>query len=108
MSRQTVRAGGPGPYRACDVSCPRFESIFGLRPRRGRPPTSDELRNLILRLGRENPRWGDRHIKGELLKLGYQVSATTMRGLLRRHRAPPAPPPPMAQDQICVSNASMD
>jgi len=26
-----------------------------------------------------------------LLKLGYPVSATTIRGVLRRHRVPPAP-----------------
>ena len=69
----------------------RHWAVFGLRRRRGRPPISDELRNLILRLGRENPRWGDRRIQGELLKLGYQVSATTIRAVLRRHRVPPAP-----------------
>ncbi len=69
----------------------RHWSAFRVRPRRGRPPISEELRQLILQLGHENPRWGDRRIQGELLKLGYQVSATTIRGVLRRHRVPPAP-----------------
>ncbi len=44
-----------------------------------------------MRLVRENPRWGDRRVQGELLKLGYRVSATTIRMIRRRHRVPPSP-----------------
>ena len=69
----------------------RHWSAFRLRPRRGRWPVPDEVLQLILRLARENPRWGDRRMQGELLKLGYHVSATTIRGILRRHRVPPSP-----------------
>jgi len=62
-------------------------------PRRGpgRPPLGQEVQQLIVRLARENPTWGYLRIKGELLRLGVQVSATAIRTLLRRHRLDPAP-----------------
>ena len=59
--------------------------------RRGRPPLLAELQELILRLAKENPRWGYRRIQGELLKLGITVSATAIRKLLARRGLGPAP-----------------
>lgn len=49
----------------------------------GRPPIGDQLRELVLRLARENPRWGYQRIVGELGALGFVVSATTVRKLLK-------------------------
>jgi hypothetical protein len=46
---------------------------------------------LILRLARENPRWGYGKIEGELLKLGFQASRTTIRNVLKCHDIAPAP-----------------
>ena len=66
-------------------------AAFQRRPRRGRPRLLEETKALILEMARENPRWGDRRIKGELLKLGIKVSATAIRMLLREHRISPAP-----------------
>jgi putative transposase len=46
---------------------------------------------LVLRLARENPRWGYRRIQGELLKLGFRISHMGVAKILRRRRIPPAP-----------------
>ena len=56
----------------------------------GRPPISKETENLILRLARENSRLGYGKIVGELLKLGFQVSLTTVRNVLDRYGIQPA------------------
>ena len=59
--------------------------------RRGRPPRASRSAGLVLRLARENPRWGHRRISGELAKLGFRVSPSTVRRLLVRSGLGPAP-----------------
>ena len=56
----------------------------------GRPPISKEMESFILRLARENSRMGYGKIVGELFKLGFQVSLTTVRNVLDRYGIQPA------------------
>jgi transposase InsO family protein len=57
----------------------------------GRPPIATETQQLVLRLAKENPRWGYRRIAGEVSKLGFELSASTVRRLLGAADLGPAP-----------------
>jgi Homeodomain-like domain len=59
----------------------------------GRPPLDQDVQQLIVRLAKENPRWGYQRIQGELLHLRVRVSASAIRSTLRRNGLDPAPRP---------------
>jgi hypothetical protein len=61
-------------------------------PRRpGRPPVTAEVRELVLRLARDNPTWGCRRIQGELAGLGYRIAPSTIWAILTKAGVGPAP-----------------
>jgi putative transposase len=57
----------------------------------GRPPVSQEVRELVLRLAHENPSWGYDRIQGGLLNLGHAISDTAVGNILQAHGIEPAP-----------------
>lgn len=64
---------------------------YTARRRTGRPPTTAAIKKLVLRLARENPRWGHRRIQGELTRLGHRIAASTVWEILQAAGVDPAP-----------------
>jgi hypothetical protein len=91
----------PAPLRRVRLVSPRtllrwHHQLGGRRwtyPHRspGRPSTAPPIRTLVLRMARENPRWGYRRSQGELVGLGHSVAASTVWTILKDAGLDPAP-----------------
>jgi transposase InsO family protein len=57
----------------------------------GRPAAVPGVVRLVVRLARENPRWGHRRVQGELARLGIAVAPSTVWEILRAAGIDPAP-----------------
>jgi hypothetical protein len=51
---------------------------YASRRRPGRPPTAAAIRELVIRIATDNPRWGHRRVQGELARLGHPIAASTV------------------------------
>jgi transposase InsO family protein len=68
-----------------------FRHYWHWKSRRGgRPQLHNELRVLIRQMCAENPLWGAPRIHGELLKLGFEVSQSSVAKYMIRRRGTPS------------------
>ncbi len=57
----------------------------------GRPKTAAEIEQLIIRMARDNPRWGYTRIRGALRNLGHEIGRNTIKRILLKSGIDPAP-----------------
>ncbi len=65
-------------------------AAYRSRPRRGRPQLPAECRDLIIGMAKDNPAGAAFGFRGEFLKLGRTVAATTIRSVLVAAGIPPS------------------
>jgi transposase InsO family protein len=61
------------------------------RRKPGRPSTKPAVKALIIRMARDNPRWGHERIQGELAKLGHKIAKPSVWRILEGAGIEPAP-----------------
>ena len=67
----------------------KYDSSKKRKP--GRPPTKVDIRELVLRMARENRSWGYTRIQGALANLRHEVGRSTIANILREAGLDPAP-----------------
>ncbi len=68
-----------------------FRLFWRWRSRSGRPSVDRDIRKLIQQMNAANPLWGAPRLRGELLKLGIEISQATVAKYLVRRRETPSP-----------------
>ena len=58
--------------------------------RPGRPKTAADIEGLIIRMARDNPRWGYTRIRGALHNLGHEIGRNTVKRILLESGFDPA------------------
>ncbi len=61
------------------------------RRQTGRPPVSQEIEELVVRMAKENRRWGYDRLQGALANLGHTIAPNTVKRILKEHGIEPAP-----------------
>ena len=69
------------------------EKYDGSQNRRyaGRPPILQEVVDLVIRLKQENPRWGYKRIRDQVVYLGYTICKSSVKNILIEHGYDPEP-----------------
>ena len=57
----------------------------------GRPPITNEVKCLVVRMATENPNWGYDRISGEMANLGHTLCDQSVGNILKEHGIEPAP-----------------
>jgi putative transposase len=90
VSRRALGARSRCGWRRCCAGIGACRAPLEIpAPPAGRRPIEREVRELVVRLARENTSWGYVRIVGELRKLGIKVSATLVRSVLADAGIPP-------------------
>ena len=90
LAKRAKRVGRRGPFVVATLVTPDtllrwYRTLIakkydGSRRREpGRPKTAVELKVLITRMARDNPRWGYTRIRGALYNLGHEITACIAR-----------------------------
>jgi putative transposase len=85
---ESVRLFKPETVIGWHCELVRRKWMFKQGQKPGRPPIDSELEEWILKVAWENPGLGCEKLEGELRKIGFEVSATTIRMILLRHGVP--------------------